>query len=110
MSYADDVAWVVKRNRIRDLVPLMEKCASAANHWARRNNVEFDLAKTEALIFSPQKDGQDREAASIRIGNERIGFNMNATRWLGVWIDSKINLREHHNICKKKAKRVEARI
>ena len=52
LSYADDVAWVVKGNRIRDLVPLMEACASAATSWARRNNIEFDLAKTEAIIFS----------------------------------------------------------
>ena len=29
---------------------------------------------------------------------------------LWVWMDSKINLREHHNICMKKAKGVEARI
>ena len=110
LSYADDVAWVVKGNSIRDLVALMEACASATNSWARRNNVEFDLAKTEAIIFSRRKDRPDREAARIRIGTEKIGFNMNATRWLGVWMDSKINLREHHNICMKKAQGVEAGI
>ena len=109
-AYADDVAWVVKGNSIRDLVALMEACASATNSWARRNNVEFDLAKTEAIIFSRRKDRPDRGAARIRIGTEKIGFNMNATRWLGVWMDSKINLREHHNICRNKAKGVEARI
>ena len=32
LSDADDVAWVVKGNRIRDLIRLMEKCASAANN------------------------------------------------------------------------------
>ena len=52
LSYTDNVAWVVKGDRIRDLVALMEACASATNSWATRNNVEFELAKTEAIIFS----------------------------------------------------------
>ena len=99
LSYADDVAWVVKENRIQDLVPLIEACASTTNSWARCNDVEFDLAKTEPMIFSRWKDRRDRDVASIRIGTERIGFNMNTTRLLGVWMDSKIDLREHHNIC-----------
>ena len=74
MSYADDVAWVVKENSIRDLVTLMEACANATNSWARCNNVEFDLAKTEAIIFSRRKDRPDREAARIRIGTVSRGL------------------------------------
>ena len=110
MSYADDVAWVVKGDRIRDLIPLMEECARAANQWAGKNNVEFDLAKTEAVVFSRKLDKPDRMAARIQVGATTVSFNLNATRWLGIWMDSKLDFREHHNTCMKKAKGVEARI
>ena len=100
LSCADDVAWVVQGDRILNPVHLMEACASPPNSWATRNNVEFDLVMTEAMILSQQKEKPDRETASIRMVTERIGFNLNTTRWLGVWMDPKINLSEHHNLCR----------
>jgi phage terminase small subunit len=37
-------------------------------------------------------------------------FNSHATRWLGVWIDSHLSLKEHQNTMMSKAYRAEARV
>jgi len=42
---------------------------------------------------------------SIKVGDLEVPFNKHATRWLGVWIDSKMTLKEHHSARMKKARR-----
>lgn len=97
-------------NKFTNLIPILEQCATATNEWAAQNNVEFDIGKTEAVVFSRKRDQPDRRAARIQVGTTEVGFNMNATRWLGVWLDSKLDFREHHNRCMKKARAVEGQI
>jgi len=48
--------------------------------------------------------------AKIRVGDGFIRFNRQATRWLGVWMDVHLTLKEHHNRCLKKARAAEARL
>ena len=40
----------------------------------------------------------------------RFPFNKHATRWLGVWIDSKMTLKEHHSVRMKSARKVMGRL
>jgi len=42
---------------------------------------------------------------SVQIGEHEVPVNQHATRWLGVWIDSKMTLKEHHSARMKKARR-----
>ena len=49
-------------------------------------------------------------AAVINLRNHEISFNKDATRWLGIWLDSALNFREHKNVYLHKAKRAEARL
>jgi len=42
---------------------------------------------------------------TVRVGDDETPFNKQATRWLGVWIDSKMTLKEHHSARMKKARR-----
>jgi hypothetical protein len=59
--------------------------------------VAFDAEKTEAILFS-------RWRSNKKLGNETIkvapgiekNFNHQATRWLGVWLDNHLTLKEHH--------------
>ena len=34
--------------------------------------------------------------AKVNVGDNEIPFNKEATRWLGVWLDSQLTLKEHH--------------
>ena len=47
---------------------------------------------------------------TVPVGDDRIPFNKQATRWLGVWIDSKITLKEHHSARMKSARKAMGRI
>ena len=42
---------------------------------------------------------------SVRVGDYEVQFNQHATRWLGIWIDSKMTLKEHHSARMKKARK-----
>ena len=49
-----------------------------------------------------------RETAQV--GDCHIGYNCKATRWLGIWIDSRLSFRENTDISAKRARRAEARL
>ena len=48
-------------------------------------------------------------SATIKIRNHEIKYNKDATRWLGIWMDSALKFREHKEIYIQKAKKFEAR-
>ncbi|KAI9035824.1 ribonuclease H family protein [Aspergillus affinis] len=43
-------------------------------------------------------------------GGQLVTFNPEATRWLGVWLDSGLNLKAHYQTCMRKARAAEARV
>jgi len=63
------------------------------NTAATGNGVAFDHGKTEAALFRRKKKVP---TAEVTVGASRVPFNKMATRWLGVWLDSQLTLRDHH--------------
>ena len=62
-------------------------------------------------------EGCDEEAvaaklseAKIRVGDSEVPFNNQATRWLGVWLDSHLKLRHHHEVRMNEGKKALARL
>jgi len=47
--------------------------------------------------------------ATIKVGNGFIQFNREATRWLGVWLDTHLTFKEHHTRCMTKVRAAKAR-
>jgi len=43
------------------------------------------------------------DARGITVGGNRVYFNKQAIRWLSVWLDSELTLKEHHDVRTKKA-------
>jgi hypothetical protein len=37
-------------------------------------------------------------SANVRVGGREVPFNKETTRWLGVWLDSQLTLKDHHQI------------
>ena len=56
----------------------------------------FYHGKTEAAIFCRNKRKDVRTEAKVQVGDKEVTFNQASTRWLGVWLDSQLTLREHH--------------
>ena len=57
----------------------------------------FDTSKTEAIVLSRRRWTNTANARGIQAGDKTLHFNKHATRWLGVWLDSKLTLKEHHD-------------
>jgi len=72
-----------------------------------QRTVAFGHGKTEAAIFRRMKTPP---TAAVRPGASKVPFNKEATRWLGVWLDSQLTLKDHHAIWLKDGKKAMARL
>jgi hypothetical protein len=111
ISFADDVGWWVSGKNITEIRRKLEKCALLSQTWADNNAVVFDIDKTEAVLFLQRRchRRQINETIKVAPGVEKK-FNREATRWLGVWLDSQLTLKEHYNKMMCNARDAETRI
>jgi hypothetical protein len=73
---------------VTEITGRLERYAMLSKRWARRNAVEFDVAKMEAILFS-RKTRRRRSDMTIDVGDgTKVPYNKGATRWLGFSLDS----------------------
>jgi len=83
------------------------EAAAVSIHWAASNGVAFDHGKTEVAIFHRKKA---TPTATVKVGDNTVPFSKEATRWLGIWLDSQLRLKDHHAIQLKDGKKAMARL
>ena len=89
ISFVDDVTWFVEGGCIEEVAAGLERCAQESIRWARSNVVRSKASKTEAILLSRKKGlGQQIGSRAIQVGDRRVSFAREATRWLEVWLDS----------------------
>jgi hypothetical protein len=59
LSFIDDISWIATGKDVMEVTKLLEAYSKAAKTWAARNAVEFDMTKTEAVIFTKKKKRAD---------------------------------------------------
>ena len=70
----------------------------ASIHWGQGHGVLFEEAKAKAILFSRnRKHWKDRTQGGVGIGFRLIPFNREATRWLGVYLDSRLQFSHMQN-------------
>jgi len=52
ITFVDDVAWVVEGENVGECTQRLEKCAADTTIWAKKNACQFDIEKTEAMLFT----------------------------------------------------------
>jgi len=107
LSFADDIGWWVKAENEEEVAAKLAEAAAVSLDWAKDNGVGFDQAKTEGVLFRKKKCAL---TATIRVRTSDIPFNSEATRWLGVWLDSQLTLKEHHAVRLKEARKAMERL
>jgi len=107
LSFVDDVAWWAGGKMEKEVARSLERAAEASLTWAANNGIAFDHGKTEAALFRRK---QSPPTAQVRVGNKTVPFNKEATRWLGIWLDSQLLLKEHHACRMKKGKKAMPRV
>ncbi|KAM0708550.1 hypothetical protein Q7P35_005202 [Cladosporium inversicolor] len=59
--------------------------------WGSDNKVEFEVSKTEVLLFSRRRKVlRAVEKVDVRIGEQAFAIKQEATKWLGFWLDQKL--------------------
>jgi len=96
LLFVDNVGWWAEGKNADEVAGKLTQAAAAAIEWAGRNGVAFDHRKTEAALFWRRKRNGTLTAAMVKVGGKEVPFNREATRWLRVWLDSQLTLKEHH--------------
>ena len=92
ISYVDDLTWAVEGSNV-DVVSKLQRCAQASLEWADNNAVRFEETKTDAILFSNRRKHRQCRR-QVRVGSTlRVGFASEATRCLGLWLDTSLNLK-----------------
>jgi len=111
ISFVDDVAWVVEGEDVGECTQRLEGCAKEAQIWAKENACQFDIEKTEVILFTRKRSNKEpKMKAKIRVGSHEVPYNKEATRWLGVWLDSMLTLNDHTKKTFAKARRAQNRV
>jgi len=83
------------------------KASDIAVAWGKENGVTSDHSKSEAVLFRRKRNVP---TGTISTGEREIPFNTEATRWLGIWLDSHLTLRDHQRMMMKKGRKALPRL
>ena len=97
LSFADDIGIIAIEGSIRETTRTLEQAGQEAINWGLQNSVSFEVDKTGAVLFTKKRKlAKEAKQARIRLENQRIRYNKEATRWLGVWLDSGLSFKTHY--------------
>ena len=81
ISFVDDVVGVVEGVNVGECTQRLEIWAAEAQKWAKENTCQFDIKKTEVILFTRSRSNKElKMKANIRIGNDQVQCNQEATR------------------------------
>jgi len=73
ISFVDNVAWVVEGEDVRECTQRLEGCAKEAQIWAKENACQFDIEKTEAILFTQKRSNKKpKMKVKIRVGSHEV--------------------------------------
>lgn len=96
ISFVDDMGFALRCAELDEGIEKLESVAQHALDWGRDNKVEFEISKTEVLVFSKRRKVlQASKEVAIRIGEQEFAIKQVATKWLGFWLDPKLSFKTH---------------
>ena len=113
LSFVDDLGFIAFGTSVKEISQTLGTVAATVLHWGSTNAVTYDTSKTEAVLFSKshrQRLSRQLREADIKVGNKKIKFNQEATRWLGVWLDGQLKFSAHINERIRRARIAEIQI
>jgi len=93
LSFVDNISWWADGADSTAVAAKLSAVAAATIGWAVENGVAFDSGKTEAVLFHKKRSAP---RATVAVGTNSVPFNKEAARWLGIWLDAQLSLKEHH--------------
>ena len=90
--FADDTTLYCSHKNLKYLKWCVEQDLIAISDWFRANKLTLNVEKSECLIFGPNY--KNNRPTSIELDDLNIPI-VNHTKFLGLWIDDKLNWRKH---------------
>ena len=96
--FADDTTLYMTHRNLKYLEWCIIDDLENISDWFNTNLLTLNLGKTVGMLFSPSKKSTNPE---ITISGNTIPF-VSKTKFLGIWIDNKLNWTNHiHELCVK---------
>lgn len=89
--FADDTTVSLANNNLNSLLENLNYDLDKIVNWSNSNRLSINASKTEAIIFTTRPISSD---PCLELNNELISFK-NHTRFLGVFLDSKMRFDSH---------------
>ena len=95
MSFVDDVGIYVINKTIQENCHQLIKILKTLFNWAADNGVKFDDDKSELIHFDCAKKGSEEP---ITLPNGTILLPKQHVKYLGIWLDRKLNFKKHVDV------------
>ena len=92
-SYVDDIALSHSSKSIEINCKMLKLVIEKLLQLQGQNNIQFNMEKTELIYFYLKRIDNYQDYV-VQIGNIQVE-SKNLVRWLGIWLDSKLNFKEH---------------
>lgn len=97
--YADDLVIFVDATNITEGNSQMQKCIDDIENWCNENNIDINVDKTKAMYFFKANDYRSRQEIEsslemLKVNGNNVEF-VNTFKYLGVWLDSSLDFKEH---------------
>lgn len=83
LSFVDDLGFIISGYLVKNIVKALNKVAQTGLAWKNTNAITYNIAKTEAVIFSRsyfQRLYRQITKTNIQIKTKSIKFNKKTTR------------------------------
>ena len=100
LKYADNTVLYVADQNIRCINAKLLKDIDCLADWLKNNQLVLNLKKceTEALLFgTPKRIAKQAEPLEIKLSHETVIKNATEYKYLGVRVDSSLNLNSNFN-------------
>lgn len=102
IAYADDLAIIGKSRYTFELEKMLSAGAEIVRTWLSNNGLQLAIEKSEAIILTNTRVRND---FTMTLGDTRIN-GAKCIKYLGIYLDTKLNFTEHANHTSAKAGKV----
>lgn len=95
-TFVDDVTRAIAGADKVEAMEMAERIVKESEEWGSKNGIKFESKKTEWIELSGENGEKEGETWSIEVGG---GWKEKGrcVKWLGIWIDKKLNFKEHED-------------
>src|SRR6266511_598181 len=93
MSYIDDIGLVASSESIEKNYKILKEIVIRIFEKGADNLIQFDLEKTELIHFYSKRN--IGENVNICFSENYLVEAKFIVKWLGIWLDSKLNFKEY---------------